>query len=124
MISNHIVMETFNQAVKFKSNYQPPRDNRTWLSAEQETKFPSIKIYIESGTYNQDKYFQETLRLQNELTAQIANDDPYYLLYQQYYFHTQAWCEGQLEILLQQLSANKYPISFYEKIIVAILFLT
>ena len=120
VISDHIVLESFNQAVKFKSNYQPPRDNRTWLITEQETKFQSIKTYIEFGTYNHDGFIQDALNLQNELKARISKDDPYYVLYQQYYFHTQEWCEEQLEILLQQLSVNKYPISFYEKIIVAI----
>jgi hypothetical protein len=120
VIRDHIILETFGQAVRFKSNYQPPRDNRTWLRTEQGTKFQSIKTYIESGTYDQDEYFRDTLNLQNEIAAQISSDDPYYALYQQYYFHTQMWCEEQLEILLQQLNANKYPISFYEKIIVAI----
>lgn len=119
-ISSQIISEAFSHAVRFKSNYQPPRDNYPWLRTEQETKFQSIKRYIEFGTYDHKSYRQDVLNLQNELQSQISNDDPYFLVYQQYYFHTQSWCEEQLEKILQQLNANKYPISFYGKILVEI----
>lgn len=119
-ISEHIISEAFSQAVKYKSNYQPPRDNYTWLSSEQETKIQSIKQYIETGTYCRDSFENELLSLNAELKAQIPNDDPYYLVYQQYYFHTQQWCENQLEKIIEQLYNNRYPVSFYGKIIVAV----
>lgn len=119
-ISNQIISEAFSHAVRFKSNYQPPRDNYTWLRTEQETKFQSIKRYIEFGTYDDKIYKQDVLNLQNELQSQISNGDPYFLVYQQYYFHTQSWCEEQLDNILKQLNANQYPISFYGKILVAI----
>lgn len=119
-ICNHIVVEAFSDSVKYKSNCQPPRDNRMWFNIEQETKFQSIKQYIESGTFDQATFNQETLTYQGELKAQITTDDPYYLLYQQYYFHSQAWCEEQIEKILWRLSENKYPISLYTKIIVII----
>ena len=119
-IYNHIVTEAFGQAVKFKSNYQPPRDTTTWLRNEQETSFQSIKVYIETGIFEQKAFEQEILKLQNELSAQISNNDPYNLIYQEYFLHSQAWCEKQLAEMLHQLEDNKYPISFYAKIIVAI----
>ncbi len=119
-ICEHIISEAFSQAVKFKSNYQPPRDNCTWLRSEQETKFQSIKLYVETGTYSSESFEHDVLSLNTELKAHIPNDDPYYLVYQQYYLHTQQWCENQLEEIIKQLSKNRYPISFYGKIIVAI----
>lgn len=57
---------------------------------------------------------------QKELQSKIESDDPYYLIYDQYYLHTQEWCEMQLEELFKRLESNKYPITFYSKIVVAI----
>lgn len=119
-ISNQVISETFLQAVRYKSNYQPPKDNYTWLSIEQDTNFHSVKQYVESGTYDYKNYENEVLKYQNELKADVFSDDPYYLLYRQYYYQTQAWCEEQLDKMIKQLKTNKYPISLYGKIIMAI----
>lgn len=119
-VSSHVISETFVQSVEYKANYHPARDSHVRLSIEQDTKFQSIKLYIECGIYNQKDFQQDIWKLQVELAAKIPEDDPYYLIYQQYYFHTQAWCEEQLEKVLQRLEKNKYPISFYKKIIVSI----
>lgn len=119
-ICNRIVTEAFSQAVKFKSNYQPPRDTTTWLRSEQETSFQSIKVYIETGIFEQKVFEEEILKLKNELSAHISYNDPYNLIYQQYFLHSQEWCEKHLDEMLHQLEDNKYPISFYAKIIVAI----
>lgn len=102
-VSSHVISETFIRAVEYKANYHPARDSHMRLSIEQDTKFQSIKLYIECGTYNQKDFQQDIWKLQVELAAKIPEDDPYYLIYQQYYFHTQAWCEEQLEKVLQQL---------------------
>ena len=120
IIKEHIISETFYQAIKFKSNDQPSRTMHAQLKKEQEAKFQSIKQYIESGTYNQKIFEDNVLNLQKELQARIPDDDPYYLIYQQYYLQPQDWCEDQLEKVLQRLDENKYPIAFYVKIITSI----
>lgn len=120
IIKEHIISETFYQAIKFKSNDQPSRTMHAQLKKEQEAKFQSIKQYIESGTYNQKIFEDNVLNLQKELQARIPDDDPYYLIYQQYYLQPQNWCEDQLEKVLQRLDENKYPIAFYGKIITSI----
>lgn len=120
IIKEHIISETFYQAIKFKSNDQPSRTMHAQLKKEQEAKFQSIKQYIESGTYNQKIFEDNVLNLQKELQARIPDDDPYYLIYQQYYLQPQDWCEDQLEKVLQRLDENKYPIAFYGKIITSI----
>lgn len=60
------------------------------------------------------------MTIQEQLTASVPNDDAYYLLYQQYYFHSQAWCEEQLSKMIERLQKNRYPVSFYGKIIIAV----
>lgn len=119
IICNQVISETFTQAVKFKSNYQPPKEDYPWLITKQDTDFLSIKQYVETGTYDEE-YANEVQKFQNELKANISSDDPYNLLHRQYYYQTQAWCEEQLEKILKQLESNKYPISFYGKIIATI----
>lgn len=120
IISNQVISETFTQAVKFKSNYQPPKEDYPWLMTKQDTNFLSIKQYVETGTYDEVKYANEIQKFQNELKANISSEDPYNLLHRQYYYQTQAWCEEQLEKILEQLESNKYPIFFYGKIIITI----
>lgn len=119
-IGHHIISETLDAAVKFKSNYQPPRDDSTWLRTEQETNCHSIKVYVEMGTFNFQNFSRDVFTIQNEIKANIPQTDPYYLIYREYYLHTQKWCEEQLEKMIQQLENDKYPVSFYPKIILAI----
>ena len=119
-ICDHIICETFSHAVKFKANYQPPRDNYAWFKEEQSINFQSIKQYIEFGNYEYSNYERDVLKFQKELQAKISGNDPYFLLYQRYYLHKQAWCEEQLAKILKNIEDNKYPLSYYGKIIVII----
>lgn len=120
IIRDHIISETFNHAVKWKSNYKPPQDNRTWLSKEQESRSVIIKEYVERGEFVFELFKNDVQTLQQELRASISQDDPYNLLYQNYYLHTQRWCEEQLEKINDHLHNNKYPLSIYPKIIIAV----
>lgn len=118
-ILNHIISETFSLAVKLKANYQPKRENSLGLGNEQDAVSTTIKNYVDKGEFIFDIFKKDVLTIQEELKASIPKDDAYYLLYQQYYFHTQEWCEAQLEIILNQLQNCRYPVSFYGKIIIA-----
>lgn len=119
-ICDHIISETFSQAVKLKANYQPKKESWMGLSNEQDTMSTLIKSYVEHGEFLFDSFEKDVLTIQEELRASVPKDDPYYLLYQQYYFHTQEWCEEQLEKMIEHLQNNKYPVSFYVKMIIAV----
>ena len=119
-IYNHIIRETFTHAVKLKSNFHPKRDATFELNAEQDVISAAIKRYVEKGEFIFCSFKKDVLTIQDELQATIPKDDAYYLLYQQYYLHTQEWCESQLEIMISQLQKQKYPLSFYGKIIIAV----
>lgn len=115
-----VILSTFTESVKLKSNYQPPRDNVTWLREEQEATALSIRQYVQLGDFEIEAYTEDVLKIQEQFQANIPTNDPYYLIYQTFYLHTQSWCEEQIERIINQLEDNKYPISFYTKIIVAI----
>ena len=119
-ICNHIITETFIQAVRFKSNYRPNQENISWLSIEQDIKSKMIKNYVENGEFVFEVFQNDVLTIQDELKTSIPKDDPYYLLYQEYYLHPQLWCEEQLNQIITILSNNEYPISFYGKIILVV----
>lgn len=119
-ICEHIISETFSQAIKLKANYKPRQTNWIGLSNEQNITSTLIKNYVENGEFLFDSFKKDILTIQEQLKASVPKDDSYYLLYQQYYLHTQKWCEEQLNKMIEQLRNNRYPISFYGKIIIAV----
>ncbi len=119
-IKEEVLIATFRNAVYLKSNYRPSTYNSEWLRAEQNSGSSVVKDYVECGKFVFEEYEQYVLTIQKEKQASISDDDPYYQIYQHYYIHTQKWCEEQLCKLLDKLKDNKYPISFYTKIIIAI----
>lgn len=119
-IIDKIITETFDQAVRFKANYKPDSDSLFGLTREQDSTSIFIEKYVENGEFIYDAFKEDVLKIQEQLKADIPNDDPYYLLYRQYYCNTQEWCEEQLRIIINQIQNNKYPVSFYEKIIVVV----
>ena len=119
-IFNRIIDETFNLSIKFKTNYQLNEDEFRELRNEQNATSLLIKKYVEKGEFLMNSFEKDVSTMQEELKANVPMDDPYYLLYQQYYWHTQEWCEEKLEKIINKLQNNKYPVSFYVKIIIAV----
>jgi len=119
-ICDQIIRETFIQAVRLKSNYKPEKENRMGLSHEQDSTSTLINKYVERGDFLFEDFEKDVMTIQEQLKTLVPNDDAYYLLYQQYYFHTQEWCEEQLGKIIKQIQDDRYPISFYGKIIIAV----
>lgn len=119
-ICDQIIRETFIQAVRLKANYKLEQENTIGLSHEQDSTSTLIKKYVEKGNFLFEDFEKDVLKIQEQLKALVPNDDAYYLLYQQYYFHTQEWCEEQLEKLIIQIKDDRYPVSFYGKIVIAV----
>ena len=115
-----IITETFEQAVLFKSNYKPRTDSTPWSEAKQECSAQSIREYVRTGNYSSVAFTEDVMKIQAELRADVPRNDPYYLLYRDYYWNTQSWCEENLEKLIENLKENIYPLSFYEKIIISV----
>lgn len=119
-IRNQIIVETFTQAIKLKSNYKPRQYNRIGLSNEQDSTSVLIRKYVEKGDFIFDDFKKDVFTIQEQLMASVSNDDAYYLLYQQYYIHSQKWCEEQLNIIIEKIQNDRYPFSFYKKIIISV----
>lgn len=116
-----LIEDCFRWAVQFKGNIPVPTDRWGKVTYEARKKSEAIKIYVETGEFRESE-FKEDLKkyVESELKGKIPNDDPFNLLYQQYYFHTQKWCEERLEEIKQKLENGKYPLFIYPKLIVLV----
>lgn len=117
-VLKRIVCDTFTCAVKYKSNYQPAKSSLDWLQDEQKDKSTFIKDYVECGKYDSDDFEKNILVLNEELSAFIDANDPFNIVYHDYYVKSQKECELALDCLAKRLEENKYPLSVYGKIII------
>ena len=58
-----------------------------------------------------NKYINEQLR------EKLSNNDPVNQLYNGYYYHSQEWCEEQIQIIKNKLSNDKYPFLLIKKLL-------
>ncbi|SEI92954.1 hypothetical protein SAMN05216514_10618 [Kandleria vitulina] len=122
-IINKIVKETFSCSMKFKSNWRPSKRSYEWFITEKKDSIQCIKLYVETGTFKFETFKKDLEASVEILKAKISDDDPCYLLERQYYINTQEWCEKKVEEVLSKLKNNKYPIQFYGKILIVLLYM-
>ena len=119
-VSAVIVRETFRCAIEYKSNYHPINDPYSFIKREETAKSKTIKEYVEKGEFSSEKFSEDISNIVIEFKSNISADDPFNLLYNQYYFHTQKWNEEQLERMIKNLSNDRYPIGVYEKMVLTV----
>ena len=119
-VSAVIVRETFQCAIEYKSNYHPVDDPYSFIKREKTAKSKTIKEYVEKGEFSSEKFSEDISSIIIELKSTISADDPFNLLYNQYYYHNQEWNEEQLEKMIINLSKDKYPIGVYVKMVVTV----
>lgn len=116
-----IVDDCFRWSVQFKGDIPVPTERWERATYEARKKSAAIKMYVEAGEFEED-VFKEDLKkyVESELRRKLPDDDSFSLLYHQYYYHTQKWCEEKLEEVKQRLQSGKYPLFVYTKLIVLI----
>lgn len=116
-----LIDDCFRWAVQFKGNIPVPTNSWGRALYEARKKSAAIKLYVESGEFKENE-FEEDLKkyVESELKNKLPDNDPFNLLYHQYYYHTQKWCEERLEEVKQKLQCGRYPLSVYTKLIVLI----
>ena len=116
-----LVEHCFWWSVQFKGDIPVPTDPWGKATYEARKKSATIKMYVEAGEFEEDVFTEDLKKyMNNELKRKLPDDDPFNLLYQQYYSHTQKWCEEKLEEVKLNLQCGKYPLFVYTKIIVLI----
>lgn len=116
-----LVDDCFRWSVQFKGDIPVPTDRWERVTYEVRKKSAAIKMYVEAGEFDEDEFIEDLQKyVENELRRKLPEDDPFSLLYHQYYYHTQNWCEEKLEEVKQRLQNGKYPLFVYTELIVLI----
>lgn len=116
-----LVDDCFRWSVQFKGDIPVPTDRWERATYEARKKSAAIKMYVEAGEFEEDVFTEDLKKyVESELRRKLPDDDPFSLLYHQYYYHTQKWCEEKLEEAKQRLQSGKYPLFIYTKLIVLI----
>lgn len=116
-----LVEDCFWWSVQFKGDIPVPTDRWGRATYEARKKSVAIKMYVEAGEFEEDVFAEDLKKyVESELKRKLPADDPFNMLYQQYYYHEQKWCEERLEEVKQRLQYGKYPLFVYTKIIVLI----
>lgn len=76
---------------------------------------------METGEFKENE-FEDDLRkyIESELKNKLSADDPFNLLNQQYYYHSQKWCEKRLKEIKIKLRGGQYPLTVYTKMIICV----
>lgn len=118
LVRDTVLQECFRAAVIFKGDIQPPKDEWKKIYFDIGLKMKSIKDYVEKGEFLSERYRTDVEKyIEEECKMKISQEDPYSLLYNQYYVNTQAWCQERLEDIIRKLDQNEYPLFIYPKII-------
>ena len=125
-VEHKIIADCFSSAVDFKANIQPPEDRieRITFELSREKRSKAIEQYVETGELKIEKLQEDVNRFIEENAINlIPADDPYKQLQQEYYLHSQSWCEKQIEGILDKLRENTYPTIAYGEILRPLLIL-
>ena len=118
-IMSFLIQDCFIWTIEFKSEFKPPINESQRVYYETRPKSLAIKKYVETGEFIPTNLQSDINKYINEhLKNKLSNSDPLNQLYNGYYYHTQKWCEEQLQSIKGRLSNNKYPFFAYQKIII------
>lgn len=113
-----VIDECFRAAVKYKANIKPGKWEQEINTTKDNPRFKSILNYVEKSEFSLEEYRADIEKYTDELKQSVMSDDPFKLLYNQYYYHSQKWCEDNIELMIKRLEEDKYPRYTYTKMII------
>lgn len=118
-VMSFLIQDCFIWAVKYKSEYKPLTNEREKILHNITPTSSAVKKYVETGEFVANKFNLDINKYINEqLQNKISNDDPLKQLSNEYYYHSQKWCEEQLQSIKEKLSNDKYPFFAYREMII------
>lgn len=118
-VRSFLIQDCFIWSIDFKSEYKPPAGTWEKFRYEEKTKSLAVKKYVETGEFIPENFRSDIFKYINEqLHQRISDNDPLSLLTNGFYFHSQKWCEEQLQLIKDRLLDDKYPFFAYQKIII------
>lgn len=118
-VRSFLIQDCFIWSIEYKSEYKLPEDMQQKIYYDSRPKSLSVKKYVEAGEFIYDDFKSDINKyISEQLQDKLPNDDPVNLLYRSYHYHSQEWCEEQLQSIKDKLSNNRYPFFVYQKIII------
>lgn len=120
-VRSFLIQDCFIWSIEYKSEYKLPTDEWQKINYNARPKSPAVKKYVENGEFISEEFVSDINKyITEQLRNKLSNDDPVNLLYSGYYWHSQKWCEEQLDSIKKKLINNRYPVFAYQKIIITL----
>lgn len=114
-----IIQNCFMICVEHRGNIQGPEDEVLRICFQNKRRLPTIINYVKYSIFDSESFLNDiTAYINAELAARLPADDPYTLLYNQYYLQTQDWVEEKITLILDKLHQNEYKSHLYSNILI------
>lgn len=114
-----VIQNCFMICVEHRGNIQGPEDQFLQICFQNKRRLPTIINYVKYSIFDSESFLNDvTAYINAELAARLPDDDPYTLLYNQYYLQTQDWIEEKINSILERLHQNEYKSNLYSNILI------
>ena len=122
-IIEYLIEETLDASILFKAgnkesiNHNDPLN--ILINGQNYSDLVSVKEYVETGKLDKEKLSKEIdYYLENKIKNVLDPSDPYCLLFNEYFLHTQVWVQKKIEEVIEKLKNDEYPVSAYSNIMI------
>lgn len=114
-----IIQNCFMICVEYRGNIQGPDDQFLQICFQNKRRMPAIINYVKYSIFDPESFLNDiTVYINAELATHLPDNDPYTLLYDQYYLQTQDWVEEKIKLILERLHQNEYKSNLYSNILI------
>ena len=122
-IIEYLIEETLDACILFKVgnnesiNHNDPLN--ILINGQSTSDLVSIKEYVETSKFDEEKFSKEIdYYLENKIKNILNPRDPYCLLFNGYFLHTQAWVQEKIKEIIEKIKNDEYPVSAYSNILI------
>lgn len=114
-----IIQNCFMICVEYRGNIQGPEDRFLQICFQNKRRMPTIINYVKYSIFDSETFLKDiNVYIDAELAVRLPDDDPYTLLYNEYYFQTQDWVEKKVKLILEKLHQNEYRSNLYPNMLI------
>ncbi|GFI17698.1 hypothetical protein IMSAG249_01512 [Lachnospiraceae bacterium] len=114
-----IIQNCFMICVEHRGNVQGPEDQFLQICFQNKRRMTTILNYVKYSIFDSESFLNDVIGYINaELASRLPDNDPYTLLYDQYYLQTQDWVEEKIKLILEKLRQNEYDSNLYPNILI------
>lgn len=114
-----IIQNCFMICVEYRGNIQGPEDRFLQICFQNKRRMPTIINYVKYSIFDSETFLKDiNVYIDAELAVRLPDDDPYTLLYNQYYLQTQNWVEEKIKLILEKLHQNEYKSNLYPNMLI------